>query len=142
MFFVNLTSGKDARYNYPTLHSKRRYFVQCKCKLVLLLLLSNLQDCWQSVYFRHKFRVHSALFDHTVRGALSPLHTSRVLGSATKGQSRDRDSRAALRNPLDKRHIRRIYSGRSARVATRPESQAAPPHKSSETIVTSQPWYG
>ena len=67
-------------------------------------------------------------FDHTVRGALSPPHTSRALGSTPQGHARDRDSRAALGNPQDTRHIRQTYSGRSARVATRPESQAAPPH--------------
>ncbi len=33
------------------------------------------------------FRVCAALFDHTVRGALFPLHASRALGPATQGQS-------------------------------------------------------
>ena len=33
-----------------------------------------------------------------------------------------------LMDSQDKRHIRQTYSGRSARVATRPESQAAPSH--------------
>jgi hypothetical protein len=74
-----------------------------------------------NVYFRERI----ALLDHTVRGALSPPHTARALGSATQGHSRDRDSRAALGNPQKKRHIRQTYSGRSARDATRPESQAA-----------------
>ncbi len=58
-------------------------------------------------------------------GALSP--PLKALGSATQGQARDRDSRAAQDNPQDMRHIRQTYSGRSARVATRPESKAAPP---------------
>jgi hypothetical protein len=74
------------------------------------------------------FRVRAAIIDHTVPGALFPPHTSRALGSATQGHARDRDSRAALRSPQDKRPIRQTYSGRSARIATRPESQAAPPH--------------
>ncbi len=75
--------------------------------------------------------------------ALSPSHTSRAQHSSTQGQARDRDSRAALRNPQDKMHIQQTYSGRSARVATRPENQAALPHiQFSETIVTSQPWLG
>jgi hypothetical protein len=76
--------------------------------------------------------VRASLFDYTVRGALSPPHTSRALGSATQGHARDRDLslilRAAQGNPQDKRPFRQTYSGRSARVATRPESQAAPPH--------------
>ncbi len=59
--------------------------------------------------------------------SLSPPHTSRALGSATQGHARDRDSRAALGNPQDKGQFRQTYSGRSARVVTRPESQAASP---------------
>ncbi len=54
----------------------------------------------------------------------------KALGSATQEKARDRDSRAALGNPPDKRQIRQTYSGRSSRVATRPESQAAPSHTS------------
>ncbi len=56
----------------------------------------------------------------------------RALGSATQGQARDRDSRAALDNLLnrrDKKQLQQTYSGRSAGAATRPESQAAPPHE-------------
>ncbi len=34
----------------------------------------------------HDFSVRAALFDHTVRGALSPPHASRALGSATQGR--------------------------------------------------------
>ncbi len=72
------------------------------------------------------FRARAALFDHTVRGALSPPHNSRALGSVTQGHARDRDLRAALGNPQDKRPIRQANSGRSVRVATSPEIQAAP----------------
>jgi hypothetical protein len=63
-------------------------------------------------------------------GCPFPSPDLKALGSATQGQARDRDSRASLGNPQDKRHIRQTNSGRSARVATRPESQAAPPHNS------------
>ena len=68
-------------------------------------------------------------FDHTVRGALSPPHTSRALGSATQGHARDRDLRAAL-GCARQRSGQEAHSGRSTMVATRPESQAAPPHNS------------
>ena len=63
-------------------------------------------------------------------GCPFPSPHLKALGSATQGQARDRDSRAALGNPQDMRQLRQTYSGRSARVATRPESQAAPPHNS------------
>ena len=68
------------------------------------------------------------LFRPHCSGCPFPSPHLKALGSATQGQARDRDSRAALDNPQDRRHVRQTYSGRSARVATRPESQAAPPH--------------
>ncbi len=65
-------------------------------------------------------------------GCPFPSTHLKALGSETQGHARDRDSRAALGNPQDKRHKlphnRQTYSGRSSRVATRPESQSAPPH--------------
>ncbi len=77
------------------------------------------------------FRVRAALFDHTVWGAL-PLPTPqiRALETAAQGYARDRGSRAAIDNPKDMRQLRQTHSRRSARVVTRPESQAAPPHDS------------
>ncbi len=76
------------------------------------------------------FRVRAALFEHTVcSGCPFPSPNLKALGSATQGHARDRDLRAALGNPQDMRHIRQTHSGRSAGVATRPERQAAPPHK-------------
>ncbi len=79
-------------------------------------------------------RVRDALFDHTVRGALSPPHTSRCWDRKfrDKPETEIRGLRyyAATRLTArqDKRHVRQTYLGRSARVATRPESQVAPPH--------------
>jgi hypothetical protein len=70
-------------------------------------------------------------YSTTLFGVPFLLPTSQALGSATQGQARDRDSRAALGKPQDKRHVRQTYLGRSARVATRPESQVAPPHTDS-----------
>ncbi len=63
-------------------------------------------------------------------GCPFPSPHLKALGSATQGHARDPNSRATLGNPQDKRHIWQIYSGRSAKVATRPESQAAQPHTS------------
>ncbi len=37
----------------------------------------------------YDFRVHAALLDHTVLGALSPPHTSRALGWTTQRQAQD-----------------------------------------------------
>ena len=67
-----------------------------------------------------------SLFNHTVWGALSLPHTSRRSDRHLRDVLGNRSSRAALGNPQDKRHIRQTYSGRSARVASRLESQAAP----------------
>ncbi len=44
------------------------------------------------------FRERGAIFDHTVRGALSPPHTSRAPGFGTKDQASARDSNAAQGN--------------------------------------------
>jgi hypothetical protein len=75
------------------------------------------------------FRVHAAVFDNTVRGALSSPHSLKLLGLATKGHTHDRDMKVVLGKPHNKRHIwyTVAYSGRSAEVAAISESQAAPP---------------
>jgi hypothetical protein len=75
-------------------------------------------------------------------GCAFPSPHLKALGSATQGQARDRDSRAALGNPQDKGQLRQTFSGRSARVATRPESQAAPPHKFNLPRRLSPPSHG
>ncbi len=85
-------------------------------------------SCFRGEVPSAKFRVRAALFDNTVWGALIPPHTSRALGSEIRAHARVGDSRAALGNPQDKKHARQIYSGRSFRDATRPDSQAASPH--------------
>jgi hypothetical protein len=41
------------------------------------------------------FRVHAAIFDHTIRDALFSIHVMRTLGSATRAHARDRQFRAA-----------------------------------------------
>ncbi len=86
--------------------------------------------------FQDDFRVRVDFIDHIVRGALSPPHTSRALGSATQGHAQDRDLRAAIDIPKEKTQLRQTYSRRSARVATRPKSQSAPPHiRYSQTMI-------
>ncbi len=80
------------------------------------------------------FRVRAAIFDRTLWGVLSPPHTTRALGSATQGHARGRDSRAVLGEIQYKEPIRQTYSGRSARDATRPQSQ---PPRPTHTIVQS-----
>ncbi len=47
------------------------------------------------------FRERAAIFDHTVLGALSPPHTSRAPGFATKDQAQARNSNAAQGNTQD-----------------------------------------
>ncbi len=84
------------------------------------------------------FRERAATFDHTVRGALSPPHTSRAPGFATQ----DRDSNAAQGNTRDMEAIsanllRTECQGCSE---TRRPSRPASRNQSSGTIVTSQPW--
>ncbi len=80
------------------------------------------------------FRVRAAFFDHTVQDALSPPHTSTALESATQGHALDRDlsllilRAAAQGNTQDKRQLWHAYSGRSAWVGMKPDSQAVPPH--------------
>ncbi len=68
------------------------------------------------------FRLRAALIDHTVRDALSPSRTSRRWDLQLKRPAQDQDLRAALGNLQDKSLIRETYSGRSARVAMRPEN--------------------
>ncbi len=80
-----------------------------------------------------------AAFDHTVRGALSPPHTSRALESASEGQARDRDSRAALGNPQDTSHILLTYS---RRIGLRRGPKAKLPCPTPSIFRTSQPWFG
>ncbi len=77
----------------------------------------------------------AAVFDHryTVRGALSPPHTSRVPQFATQvhGQARDMNLNAAQGNTQDmEATLENQLSnfGRSARVAARPNGRPAPPH--------------
>ncbi len=77
---------------------------------------------------RGDFRQRAAIFDHTVRGVLSPPHTSRVPRFATQDHAQARDSNAALGYTRTWRPLWQSYSGRSARVAARPEVQAPPPH--------------
>jgi hypothetical protein len=43
----------------------------------------------------YDFRERAAMFDHTVRGALSPLHTSRAPGFATQDHAQARELNAA-----------------------------------------------
>ena len=92
--------------------------------------------------FEVDFRVRAAIFDHTVRGALSPPHTSRAPGFATQDHARARDSNAAQGNTQDMEAtlanlLRKECQGCSE--ARRP-SRPAPRIQSSEAIVTSQPW--
>jgi hypothetical protein len=47
------------------------------------------------------FRERAAIFDHTVRGALSPPNTSRAPGFATQDHAQARDSNAAQGNTQD-----------------------------------------
>ena len=87
------------------------------------------------------FRVRAALFDQTVRGARSPPHTSRRWDRQLRDKP-ETEIRGLLGNPQDTRQLRQTYSGRSARVATRPESQAAPPHKFNLPRRLSPPSHG
>ena len=50
---------------------------------------------------KYDFRERAAIFDNTVRGVLSPPHTSRAPGFATKDQASARDSNAAQGNTQD-----------------------------------------
>jgi hypothetical protein len=49
----------------------------------------------------HHVREGAAIFDHTVRGARFPPHTSRAPGFATQDHARVRDSNAAQGNAQD-----------------------------------------
>jgi hypothetical protein len=78
-------------------------------------LFSSYQSLQHSIslyYFRNicnmipqslqlEFCEHAAIFDHTVRGALSPPHTSRALGFVTQDHAQARDSSAAQSNTRD-----------------------------------------
>ncbi len=88
------------------------------------------------------FRERAAIFDHTVRGALSPSHTSRAPAFATQDHARARDSNAAQGNTQDTEAtsanlFRKECQGCSQ--ARRP-SRPTPRIQSSGAIVTSQPW--
>jgi hypothetical protein len=88
--------------------------------------LCTAREGYFGLYFRFREPCSTILF-----GVPLPLLTPQGAGIGNSGiYARDRDSMAAQDNPQDKRHIRQTYSGRSARVASRPESQAAPPHNS------------
>jgi hypothetical protein len=86
-------------------------------------------------YFVKKQNLHSlraAFFDRTDRGALSPPHTSRTVGWAqirvgNSGTCPRQRFGAAPGSYQDRMQLRQTYSGRSASVATRPESRPAPP---------------
>ena len=104
-----------------------------KCRLQCTALVLSRRCCLRHAVTKFSGNVFScacSLIRPHCSGCPFPSPHLKALGSATQGQARDRDSRAALGNPQDKRHLRQTYSGRSARVATRPESQAAPPHNS------------
>jgi hypothetical protein len=88
------------------------------------------------------FRERAAIFDHTVRGALSPPHTSRAPGFAAQDHARARDSNAAQGNTQDMEAtlanlLRKECQGCSE--ARRP-SRPAPRIQCFGAIVTSQPW--
>ncbi len=54
-----------------------------------------------NLHSQNNFQARAAVFDHTVRGALSP---PRVLDSATHAHAQVQDSRAALDNTQDMEH--------------------------------------
>ncbi len=82
------------------------------------------------------------MFDHTVRGALSPPHTARAPGFATQDHARARVSNAAQGDTQDMEAtlanlLRKECLGCSEiRGPCRPTSRI----QSSWAIVTSQPW--
>ncbi len=84
----------------------------------------------------------AAIFNHTLRGALSPPHTSRAPGFATQDRDQARDSNAAQGNTQDVEAtsanlLRKECQGCSeARRPSRPASRI----QSSGAIVTTQPW--
>ncbi len=88
------------------------------------------------------FRERAAIFDHTVRGAVSPPHNSKALGFATQDHARARDSNAAQGNTQDieatsANLLRNECQGCNE---TRRPSRPASRIQSSGPIVTSQPW--
>ena len=78
----------------------------------------------------HKYGSAIIIIGPLGSGCTFPYPHLKALGSATHGQDRERDSTAVLGNSQDKRLLWQTYSGWSAMDATRPESQAAPPHNS------------
>ena len=88
------------------------------------------------------FRERAAIFDRTVRGVLSPPHTSRAPEFATQDHARARVSNAAQGDTQDMEAtlanlLRRECEGCSE---ARGPSRSAPRVESSEAFVTSQPW--
>jgi hypothetical protein len=67
------------------------------------------------------------LYSTTLFGVPFPLPTPQGAGIGNSGTSPR--PRFEIGNPQDKWQLRQTYSERSTRVATRPESKIAPPHK-------------
>ncbi len=88
------------------------------------------------------FRERAAIFDHTVRGALSPPHTSRAPGFATQDHAQARVSNAAQGNTQDMEATSANLLGKECQgcCQTRRPSRPASRIQSSGAIVTSQPW--
>jgi hypothetical protein len=88
------------------------------------------------------FRERAAMFDHTVRGALSRPHNSRAPGSATLDHARVRDSNAAQGNTQDMEATSVNLSRKECQGCseTRRPSRPASRIQSSGAIVTPQPW--
>jgi hypothetical protein len=75
------------------------------------------------------FHERAAIFDHTVRGTLSrPGPHLKGAGLRNSGPCPSARFECRHATPRTWRSLRQTYSGRSARVATRPEGQASPPH--------------
>ncbi len=91
---------------------------------------------------RPVFRERAAIFYHTVRGALSPPHTSRAPGFATQDHAQARDSNAAQGNTQDMEAtsgnvlMKECQGCSETRRPSRPASRI----QSSGAIVTSQSW--
>ena len=89
------------------------------------------------------FHERAAIFDHTVRSALSPPHTSRAPGFATQDHARARDSNAAQGYTQDmEATLGNLFRKecRGCGEARRPSRPPASRIQSSGAIVTSQPW--
>ncbi len=68
--------------------------------LKMLVSLGFIKSCFKLFLF-DDFRERTAMFDHTVWGALSPPHTSRALGFTTQDHALARESNAAQGNTQD-----------------------------------------